>query len=173
VGRTHDGDFTAYVDARGPGLRRTAYLACGDWHRADDITQAALLKLYRAWPRVEQSMGVDAYARRIILRVYLDELRRPWRRERPYGAVPDTTDPARPMTELRDELRHALQLMPAQQRVIVVLRYWEDMSTADVAAALGISEGGVKSQASRGLAALRGLLAGSASDAATKGTGSR
>ncbi|MDQ1725148.1 MAG: hypothetical protein QOG52_2176 [Frankiaceae bacterium] len=158
VGKAHDGEFSAYVAARGPALRRTAYLACGDWHRADDITQAALIKLYGAWSRVEQSVGIDAYARRIILRVYLDELRRPWRRERSYGVVPETTDPVRPMTELRDELRQALQLMPPQQRAIVVLRYWDGMSTAEVAEALGISEGGVKSQASRGLAALRGLL---------------
>ena len=158
MGKAHDGEFSAYVAARGPALRRTAYLACGDWHRADDITQTALMKLYGAWSRVQQSVGVDAYARRIVLRVYLDELRRPWRREQSFGVVPEGADPSSSMMETRDELRQALALMPAQQRVIVVLRYWDGMSTAEVADALGISEGGVKSQASRGLAALRGLL---------------
>ena len=158
MGKAHDGEFSAYVKARGPALRRTAFLVCGEWHRADDITQAALIKLYGAWPRIEQEFGIDAYARRIILRVYLDELRRPWRRERSYGDVPETTETLEPTTALRDELRRALQLMPPQQRAIVVLRYWDGMSTAEVAEALGISEGGVKSQASRGLAALRTLL---------------
>ena len=172
MGKAHDGEFSAYVTARGPALRRTAYLACGDWSRADDITQAAFIKLYVAWPRIEHEFGIDAYARRTILRVYLDELRRPWRRERSYGAVPETADPAEPMTELRDELRGALRRMPPQQRAIVVLRYWEGMSTAEVAEALGISEGGVKSQASRGLVALRTLL-GDEPGFVTNGTDAR
>src|SRR5206468_12705194 len=112
----------------------------------------------------EGQVGADACARRTVLRVYLDELRRPWRRERPYGDVPESAAGGGTDHDTRDDLRRALAQMPPQQRVIVVLRYWEDMSTADVAAALGISEGGVKSQASHGLSALRGLLDGSATD---------
>lgn len=155
MGKPYDAEFSSYVAARGPALRRTAFLLCGDWHRADDITQAALIKLYGAWVRVEHGQGVDAYARRVVLRVFLDEQRRPWRRERSYGVVPDVAATAGTGFEERDQLRTALGRMPPQQRAIVVLRYWDDLSIAEVADLLDISQGAVKSQASRGLAALR------------------
>lgn len=78
-----DRSFGEYVAARRAHLYRTAYLLCGDPHRAEDIVQLALTKLYVAWPRVSRLDSVDAYVRRIVVNAHIDETRRPWRRERP------------------------------------------------------------------------------------------
>src|SRR3954463_3193834 len=81
--------FRAFAHSRRPGLRRTAYLLCGDWHQADDLVQTALVKLYVAWTRVRSSDEPDAYTRRILTRCFLDERRRPWRREAPVERLDD------------------------------------------------------------------------------------
>ena len=78
-----DAAYVEYVAARQAHLRRIAYAVCGDWHRADDVLQTALTKLYLAWPRLRDDTSPDAYVRRIIVRTDIDERRRPWRRERP------------------------------------------------------------------------------------------
>ncbi|KAA1421580.1 SigE family RNA polymerase sigma factor [Nocardioides humilatus] len=150
--------YVDYVTARREHLRRVAYALCGDWHRADDLLQTALVKLYVAWPRVRRTGSEDAYVRRILVRASIDESRRPWRRERPTDTLPDrpAAEPTSP--EDRSELFAALQALPPQQRATVVLRHWLGLSVADTAAELGISEGTVKSHTSRGLAALRGTL---------------
>ena len=83
LGGTRDDGFTAYVAGRRSHLFRTAYLLCGDPHRAEDIVQTALAKLYVAWPRASRADSVDAYVRRVIINSHLDETRRPWRRESP------------------------------------------------------------------------------------------
>ena len=77
-----DAAYVEYVAARQAHLRRIAYAVCGDWHRADDVLQTALTKLYVAWPRLRADVEPDAYVRRIIVRAHIDEGRRPWRRER-------------------------------------------------------------------------------------------
>lgn len=78
----HDEAFTAFVAARRPHLVRVAYALCGDWHRADDLVQTTLLKLYAAWRRVE-SGSEEAYVRTILVRAHIDQTRRPWwKRER-------------------------------------------------------------------------------------------
>jgi RNA polymerase sigma-70 factor (sigma-E family) len=156
-------DFTAYVDGRGAALRGTAYLLCGDWHAAEDLTQAALTKLYLAWRRIDRSGSVDAYARQVLLRTFLDERRRPWRRERSTAEPPDRparSDPAGAVDE-RLALQAALRRLPPSQRAVVVLRHWCDLDVRETAATLGISEGTVKSASARGLAALREVLQGS------------
>ena len=150
-------DFEAYVAARAAALRRTAYLLCGDWHQAEDVVQNALTKLYLAWRRVEKRDGIDAYARQIVVRCVLDERRRGWRRERPVSALPDRAGVAE-RSDDREVLLAALASVPAQQRAVLVLRYWDDVSIAETAAMLGISEGAVKSAASRGLDNLRRAL---------------
>src|SRR5688500_7362584 len=81
--------YRDYVTARMDGLRRTAYLLCGDWHTADDLVSTTLVKLYRHWRRVSIMDNRDAYARRVLLRVWLDERRRPWRREQSTSVMPD------------------------------------------------------------------------------------
>src|SRR5687768_16076153 len=76
-----DKRFREYARAKASPLRRTAYLLCGDWHFAEDLAQTALMKLYRAWPKVRDSAGMDEYVRKILLRSWLDEQRKPWRRK--------------------------------------------------------------------------------------------
>jgi len=154
----HDAAFSDFVAARQTHLRRIAYALCGDWHRADDLLQTALTKLYVAWPRIRHEGNEEAYCRQIMVRANIDESRRPWRRERPTDAVPEhAVEPAQ--VEERSALFAALQALPEQQRKVVVLRHWLGLSVRETATELGISEGTVKSHSSRGLAALEAVLA--------------
>jgi RNA polymerase sigma-70 factor (sigma-E family) len=154
-----DAAFVEYVAARQAHLRRIAYAVCGDWHRADDVLQTALTKLYLAWPRLRDDTSPDAYVRRIIVRTDIDDRRRPWRRER--SGLDGHERPSRPglPVEERSALFEALQALPPMQRRTVVLRYWLGLSVQETARELGISEGTVKSHASRGLASLQRVLA--------------
>lgn len=153
-------DFAAYVEGRRIALRGTAYLLCGDWHSADDLTQTALTKLYLVWRRIDRIRNIDAYARQVLVRAYLDERRRPWRRERSSADPPDAAAvhdlPA--AVDERLSLEVTLRRLPARQRAVLVLRYWCDLDVRATAEALGISEGTVKSAAARGLAAVREAL---------------
>lgn len=154
-----EASFTEYVASRRDRLRRLAFGLCGDWHRADDLVQTALVKLYPVWPRVHREGHEDDYLRTILVRASIDESRRPWRRERaglPAGDRPDRE--ALPVEE-HDALVDALQQLPGQQRAVVLLRHWWGLSVAETAAELGIAVGTVKSHAHRGLAALQELLA--------------
>jgi RNA polymerase sigma-70 factor (sigma-E family) len=153
-----DSEFSEYVDARALVLRRTAYLLCGDWHRAEDLVQTTFAKLYVAWPRLVRGGTVDSYARKVLVHACVDESRRAYRRrERTVGTIPEQHhDSAR--SEDRVDVRSALDKLPPGQRAVVVLRYWEDQSVADTARLLGKSEGTIKSQAAKGLATLRALL---------------
>ncbi len=156
-----DHAFAEFVDARRPGLVRTAYLLCGDWHRAEDLAQQALVKLYLAWPKVGGHGGEDAYVRRILVNTHVDDWR--WRRRRPETPVErhdDSAGPGSRSVEDRDALRSALAGLPEGQRKVVVLRYWLDLSVDEVARDLGISTGTVKSQSARALDRLRVALAG-------------
>lgn len=157
-GSPWDGEFARYFGERAHSLRATAYLLCGDWHQAEDLTQAALLKLYLAWPRLSRHDTLDAYARKVVLRTFLAEHRRSrWKRERLTDAPPEI--PADPAGSEHDMLvRQALAVLAPKQRAVLVLRYFEDLSVEDTAAALGCSTGTVKSQAARGLATLRARL---------------
>ena len=152
-------DFESYVASRRAHLRRTAYLLCGDWDRAEDIVQDALTRLYVHWRRASRADSVDAYVRRSLVNAYLSEGRRPWRRERPTELLPESSyaDPSSASDD-RDDLRRALASLGASQRAVVVLRYWDDLSIEQTADALGCSTGNVKSQAARGLAHLREVL---------------
>jgi RNA polymerase sigma-70 factor (sigma-E family) len=149
--------FTDYVAARQVHLRRIAYAICGDWHRADDLLQISLTKLYVAWPRVCGKGTEDAYVRQIMVRANIDEHRRPWRRERVTDELPETAARDRDVEE-RSELFAALQDLPEMQRKVIVLRHWLQLSVAEAARELGIAEGTVKSHSSRGLAALERAL---------------
>jgi RNA polymerase sigma-70 factor (sigma-E family) len=144
-------------------LRRTAYLLCGDWHRADDVAQEALVRLYVAWPRVIRRESLYAYARQTMVRLLADHARRPWRREVSNIHLADTV--IRPQASASDrvndrvELVRALQSLSARRRSCIVLRYFSDLSVAEVARILGCAEGTVKSQTARGLEDLRRALA--------------
>jgi RNA polymerase sigma-70 factor (sigma-E family) len=154
-----DQQFTAYVIERRAHLYRTAYLLCaGDAHLAEDVVQQALTKLYAAWSRVSRADDVDAYARRVVVNAHLDEVRRPWRRERPVEAGPDRPVPPGLGVEETDALWSALRGLAPGQRRVVVLRHYLGLSVDETAADLGISPGTVKSQTADALTRLRAAL---------------
>ncbi|CAM4005954.1 SigE family RNA polymerase sigma factor [Kibdelosporangium persicum] len=150
-----DREFAQFVDANTTRLRRTAYLLCGDWHRAEDLVQVAFLKVYKSWPKVASSpLG---YARQTLTNTVIDESRRFWRREQPTYPLPDTAG-TNADQDIALDLRRAMAALPPRQRAAVVLRYWDDLPIAAVADLLGCSEGTVKSQCAKGLAALREMV---------------
>jgi RNA polymerase sigma-70 factor (sigma-E family) len=157
-----DEEFAAYYAARGAAMRGTAYLLCGDWHLAEDLTQTAFAKLYLAWSRISRREAIDAYVRRVIVRAFLDERRRPWRRERVTAPDGGAFEQSRNDPEVVERLaiQAALAAVPPRQRATLVLRYWADLSVEETAQVLGCSAGTVKSQTARGLATLRGVLGG-------------
>ena len=152
-----DQDYVEFVEAAAGSLRRTAYLVCGDWHRADDVVQDALYKLYLSWAKVDRRGNPFAYARRVVVNAALDSGRRTWRREVPTDQPPDHA----PLMDAagdhanRDELQAALSSLGPRQRACVVLRFYEDLSVEQTAEILGCSPGTVKSQTARGLESLR------------------
>jgi len=151
-------EYVEYVRGRLPRLYRTAYLLCGDAHQADDIVQATLTALYTHWKRASAADNLDGYVHRILVRRYLDERRRRWSKVLLGDAVPDLPAQSDHGFEDRDALMTALRELPKGQRAVIVLRFLSDLSVEATAEALGCSEGNVKSQCSRGLAALRGAL---------------
>ena len=153
-----DDDFVDFYNARARRLRTTAYLLCGDWHLSQDLCSQVFLKLYRAWPRIERHGPVDAYAHRVLLRTFLDERRRPWRREVPAAEVPPSARPIEAPGDDRVLLRGGLAALPPRQRAVLVLRFFVDLSVEQTAAALDCSPGTVKIQTSDALANLRRRL---------------
>ncbi|HTU71919.1 MAG TPA: SigE family RNA polymerase sigma factor [Trebonia sp.] len=154
-------EFGEFITSRASLLHQSAYRLCGDWHLAHDLVQDTLLKAYLHWPRVRQADSPEAYVQRILL----NEARTRWRRgERmvPVSRLPQGHEPAAP--DVADEvarragLAQALLALPLRQRATIVARYLEGMSERETAAALGCSEGTVKSQTSRALRTLRALL---------------
>src|SRR5690349_3675989 len=138
--------------------RRTALLLCGDWHTADDLVSTALVKLYRHWTRIAEMDNPEAYVRRMLLRAWLDERRRPWRREHSRAELPERVDAADP-SRAADQLAvlGLLAQLPARRRAVLVLRYFCDLSVEETAEVLGCSTGTVKSQSARALNTLREL----------------
>lgn len=155
---SRDEEFSEYVEQRRTHLRRVAYLLCGDVHRAEDLVQTALMKLYVAWNRVRRSGDVDAYARRILVNSGIDESRRAWRREAPGLDGLDPVADEGIADEDRRALMEALAELPPGQRQVVVLRYFLGLTIEETAADLGCSTGTVKSQSTRALSRLNDLL---------------
>lgn len=156
--------FHAWAQARAPVLRRRAYLLCGSWHTADDLVQDTLIKMYMRWRRVAEGPNPNAYAMRVLMSLHADNWRRPWRRERPSAEVPQAGDPGadlalRGVDEHEPLLVAALRRVPLPQRVVLVLRFAEDMSVEQVAELLGVSAGTVRSRSSRGSERMRAELA--------------
>ncbi|MET9273763.1 SigE family RNA polymerase sigma factor [Kribbella sp. NPDC003557] len=156
-----DREFVEFVEGAEAALRRTAFLVSGDRHRADDIVQDALYKLYLAWPKVRRMGNPFAYARRMVVNAAYDGKRRPWRREVTIADVPEQAgyDDFAIGHADRDEVLEALRSLGPRQRACVVLRYYEDLSVEQTADILGCSTGTVKSQAARALTTLRQAIA--------------
>lgn len=164
--RADEVEFAEFVRGSQRRLRRLAFLVCGDWHRAEDIVQTALTRLYSRWGFIRREDGPDRYAHRAVVNAAIDERRRPWRsREQSTDVVPDRA--AADTDGLTLALVEALAQLPAGQRAVVVLRYVEDVDVDTTAALLGISPGTVKSQASKGLTSMRALLAQGAATSRT------
>lgn len=152
--------FASYVRARHPVLLRTARSLTANPSDAEDLLQTALAKTYVAWERIEDHRALDGYVRRALLNTRTSQ----WRRRRvdefacdelPEPAPrPGADDPAERQA-LRDAMWRAILRLPARQRAMVVLRYYEDLSEARTAELLGVSVGTVKSAVSRALGKLR------------------
>ena len=158
--RSEENAYREYVTARMEVMRRTAYLLCRNWHTADDLVSITIGKLYRHWPRVGEATAIDAYVRKILLRTWLDEKRRPWRREDPTEELPELSSAAEFAVVSRAQLLDLLDGLPPRRRAAVVLRLYCDLSVDETAEILGCSAGTVKSQTARGLDTLRAKAAG-------------
>lgn len=156
--------FTEFVLGSSGALHRTALLLTGDPHAAHDLLQEALLKAWGAWDRVTEQPV--AYVRTILVREFISSRRRRWHGERPTEHLPEqhgtsgSVGPVGPSTEGTDAdtrlaLAAAVRALPPQQRAVVVLRYFHDLTEADTARTLGIAVGTVKSHHARALEALR------------------
>lgn len=169
---TSDAEFGEFVASRTQRLRQFAYICCGDWHRAEDTVQTALVKLYLVWGRPKHA--VDAYVRRIIVNLLINERRRlRFTRERVSDRLPEPPGPdtARATTD-RVTVVGAMLRLPQRQRAAIALRYWEDLPVEQTAHILGCSTGAVKNLTMRGLQTLRGLLSDTALDNDIEGVSS-
>ena len=146
--------FREFVEANGPTLLHAARLLTGDPQRAEDLVQTALTKLYLKWGRAREPL---AYARRVLVSTHIDSSRRRWWGERATDELPEqpADDPGLIASDDRDELRRLLGELSPQERAVVVLRYYCDLSEKDTAAALRVPVGTVKSATARALARLR------------------
>jgi RNA polymerase sigma-70 factor (sigma-E family) len=154
-------EFDQFVVEHVDELLRTAYLIVWDEREAEDLVQECLFKVARRWPRVHSMDRPVAYARRILVNLALDGSRGRARRRRELElapAVPDAADEPFTAQDARAELYDALAGLPLRQRTVLVLRYFNDLTEAQAAEALGCSTGTVKSSSSRGLARLREAL---------------
>jgi len=149
-------DFDDWVAARGPGLLRFAYVLTGNAADAEDVVQDALSRAIPAWSRICAADDPDAYVRRMVVNAHTSWWRRFRRRESPVADVRQggVHDPE----GYDDRLWQACRRLPEVQRTAVVLRFYEDMDYAAIAALTGVREGSVRSRVSRGLATLRAEL---------------
>jgi RNA polymerase sigma-70 factor (sigma-E family) len=150
-----DEEFREFMHGRWTAMVRLAYGLTGDRGHAEDVAQTAFAKAYAAWPRVMRTGDPDAYVRRIVVNENHNRFRRRRITERLTDSPPEQNQHEANDLEDREALIAALQALGPRQRSVVVLRYWLDLSEAEIAAALNCSVGTVKSQASRALATLR------------------
>lgn len=147
--------FERFVVERGRALWRAAWLLTSDPQHAEDLVQTALSKCYGRYDAIGDDEGFEAYVRTAIYRTFVSWWRRrSWRGESPTEHVPEGTAAAAP-SSLRLDMVRALDTLPRMQRAVLVLQYFEDRSTDDIAGLLGIAPGTVKTHSHRGRAALR------------------
>lgn len=157
-------DFQAFVVGRWSRLMRTAYLLTGEQYAAEDLVQSCLERTFVAWRKVSLAEDPDAYVRRIMVnthaRRYRKGLKEYLSRSDDPGLGRDLPERGDDMAQAveRSDLVAALAQLPVRQREAVVLRYWEDLSETQAAAAMGCSVGTVKSNAARGITRLRSAV---------------
>ena len=152
-----DEEFAELVHACWAGLYRTAYLMLGDAAEAEDLVQTALAKTYASWRKVRSLEAAPGYARTTMVNTAASWFRKKgWRNEHPTSELPEVAHESDPTT--RTTVLDALTQLPPRQRAVIVLRYYEDLSVAQVASTLGVTEGTVKSQSSAAIDRLRTLL---------------
>lgn len=152
----NDEQFAEFVRARYTALVRYGALLTADRGHGEDLAQEALIKTYRAWHRLYPDGDPEAYTRTVMVRAAWRAGRRLWRREVPTETLPDRSTPdGYAERDTAVEVFAALRTLPARQRVVLVLRYWADLSEQEIAEMLRCSPGTVKSRASRAIAALR------------------
>ena len=163
-----DEEFRDFMHGRWPAMVRLAYALTGDQGHAEDVAQTAFARAYASWPKVRRTGNPEAYVRRIVINENLNRFRKHRVAERLTDTLPDSVsgalsgslaaagavDATRQYDD-RSALIAALQRLGPRQRAVIVLRYWLDLTEAEIAAALGCSVGTVKSQAARALATLR------------------
>lgn len=149
--------FAEFVVARERALQRTAWLLTGDWALAQDLVQTALVRSWPRWERIRRRDNPEIYVRKVMVNTWLTWSRRKWRREQASGSVPDNPAPGDHATEtsVRIAVQQALAALTQRQRAVLVMRIFDDMSEADVAQALGLAVGTVKSTTAQALAKLR------------------
>ncbi len=148
--------FHAYVVARQRDLLRLARMLTGNWASAEDLVQVSLERVWPRWNRIVRDGDPDAYVRRVLVNVHLKAGRRRWRGELPVAEVPDRVDDDRfDEADLRHAVQALLPTLPPRQRVVLVLRFFVDLTESSVAELLGCSVGTVKSQSAKGLRKLR------------------
>jgi RNA polymerase sigma-70 factor (sigma-E family) len=149
--------FEAFVRATATSMQRTALLLCGDHHLAEDLTQACYAKVFASWRRVASANDPVAYTRRILVRTFLSHRRLRRSGERPVEVLPE----AGSVTEdasTRLDLLAALRRLAPDDRAVLVLRFWEDLSVSETAGLLGVSEAACRQRTSRALTRIRVLM---------------
>jgi RNA polymerase sigma-70 factor (sigma-E family) len=155
-----DEEFADFVGARWASLYRLAYLLAASPTGAEDLLQTTLEKAYMRWARIGQMEYAEAYVRRMLANTLVSSRRRAWIGEQPYGDLPETAGESAELPVLdRSLLWPLVCALPAGQRAVIVLRYYEDLTEAQIADVLGCAPGTVKSQSSAAKGALRRALA--------------
>jgi len=154
-----DEDFAEFAGARWASLYRLAYLLAASPTGAEDLLQTALEKAYVNWSRISRMQYPEAYVRRMLANTLVSSRRRAWVGEQPWGDAPESVAESAEVPVLDRSLIWPLVCaLPDRQRAVIVLRYYEDMSEAQIADALGCAPGTVKSQSAAAIGALRRAL---------------
>jgi RNA polymerase sigma-70 factor (sigma-E family) len=157
-----DTSYVEFVTGRWPALFRLSYLLTGSEHAAEDLLQSVLAKAYASWSRIDRLDSPEGYVRRMLVNGAISAGRRAWRREQPMDRLPEApVDGREGRVDDRTDLWPMVRQLPARQRAVVVLRYYEDLTEAEIARVLGCAPGTVKSQASDALRSLRRLMVAS------------
>jgi RNA polymerase sigma-70 factor (sigma-E family) len=149
--------FEAFVHTTAATMHRTAVLLCGDHHLAEDLTQTTYAKVFASWRRVASANDPVAYTRQVLVRTYLSHRRLRRSAERPTEVLPDAPAQGED-SSARLDLLTSLQALPRDDRAVLVLRFWEDLSVADAARLLGTSEAACRQRTARALSRIRVLM---------------